>query len=56
MESGRAEGRAPAVACVYLVWRHGYSLHDALHHCKAHRPVCAPNWHAMEAALRQGGF
>lgn len=49
-------GRAPAVACVYLVWRHGYSLQDALHHVKAHRPVSAPNWHAMEAALRQGGF
>lgn len=47
-------GRAPAVACVYLVWKHGYSLHDALKQCKDHRPVCAPNWHAMESALRSG--
>ena len=47
-------GRAPAVACVYLVWKHGFSLHDALKHCKAHRAVCAPNWHAMESALRSG--
>jgi len=49
-------GRAPAVACVYLVWKHRFSLQDALAHCKRHRAVCAPNWHAMESALRHGGF
>jgi len=49
-------GRAPAVACVYLVWRHNFNLNDALGHCKNHRPVCAPNWHAMERALREGGL
>ncbi|KAJ1469780.1 protein-tyrosine phosphatase-like protein [Baffinella frigidus] len=45
-------GRAPAVACVYLVLHQGFNLGDALAHCKAHRNVCAPNWSAMENALR----
>ena len=47
-------GRAPAVACVYLVLHKGFKLNDALDHCKRHRNVCAPNWSAMENALRSG--
>lgn len=49
-------GRAPAVACIWMVWREGYSLQDALAKVKKHRTVAAPNWHAMEAALRHGGL
>mmetsp|Transcript_31255 Transcript_31255/g.70339 ORF Transcript_31255/g.70339 Transcript_31255/m.70339 type:complete len:699 (+) Transcript_31255:359-2455(+) len=44
-------GRAPAVACVYLVCKHGFNLQDALAHVKRHRPVSAPNWHAMEQVI-----
>jgi len=47
-------GRAPAVACIYLVHRHGYKLEDAMAHVKHHRPSVAPNYNAMQAAIRNG--
>ncbi len=41
-------GRAPAVVCVYMVWKEGYELAQALAHVKDRKPRAAPNWCAME--------
>lgn len=47
-------GRAPATACIYLVWKHGYSLDHARDHVKHHRPIVAPNYNAMKEAIQNG--
>ncbi|EKX37347.1 hypothetical protein GUITHDRAFT_116460 [Guillardia theta CCMP2712] len=47
-------GRAPATACVYLVWKHGHDLDSARAHVKKHRPIVAPNYNAMKLALQRG--
>mmetsp|Transcript_3945 Transcript_3945/g.6193 ORF Transcript_3945/g.6193 Transcript_3945/m.6193 type:complete len:301 (+) Transcript_3945:26-928(+) len=47
-------GRAPATACIYLVWKHGYNLDSARDHVKHHRPIVAPNYNAMKEALQNG--
>ena len=47
-------GRAPATACIYLVWKHGYNLDHARNHVKYHRPIVAPNYEAMKLACQNG--
>ncbi len=47
-------GRAPATACIYLVWKHGYNLDHARNHVKHHRPIVAPNYDAMKRACQMG--
>eukprot|EP00287_Rhodomonas_sp_CCMP768_P003405 CAMPEP_0196728442 /NCGR_PEP_ID=MMETSP1091-20130531/9111_1 /TAXON_ID=302021 /ORGANISM="Rhodomonas sp., Strain CCMP768" /LENGTH=515 /DNA_ID=CAMNT_0042071181 /DNA_START=105 /DNA_END=1652 /DNA_ORIENTATION=+ len=47
-------GRAPATACIYLVWKHGYGLDHARDHVKHHRPIVAPNYNAMKQAIANG--
>jgi hypothetical protein len=32
----------------------GYKLEDAMAHVKHHRPSVAPNYNAMQAAIRNG--
>jgi len=47
-------GRAPAVACLYLVHREGWKLEDIMGHIKARRPSVGPNYEAMKEAIRNG--
>jgi len=47
-------GRAPAVACIWLVHKKGYKLEDAMAWVKKCRPVVAPNYEAMKQAIRNG--